>query len=341
MNITFIDASKDEDSIDDLVSKGKNYTIDDCILVRTTDIFPLNGVMRIPKKDNAYSFGDSSIMGKAIFEEIKEKYPNKSSEEQIEESKKYMVVFETCRSTLHFALNGLVSSHLYGDFNNRPYVVFEPLKFHIDDSLKSLRVEDVYFNEDIVLSNQASILISEEIYRASCSNQEYLETLKEFNIFIYRGNQKEAVRKVLKTLGYDSFVLNQHGYERGLDTGTAANEMWEFAYELSTKFGIGFDRYYGSTSFIEDIKARQEKSEEIDISHLKYILNNSLIPKYLEQKIEESLEEGIENNTKLEYLMTEFVKIVGLDRIRELTIQFNEEYISGLKNKSTQFKPSN
>ena len=340
IDIVYIDVTQ-EDSIDDSVMKGENYTIDDCILVRTTDIFPTSKTLKTPKHDNAYSFGPSSIMGDAINEEIKLRHPELSFEDLIDEAKKYNVVFETMRSTLHFALNGLVESHMYGNFDNKSVVIFEPLKYHVKDaSLKSLRVEDTYFNDDIELSSEASILISEEVFNSIRSNLDMLETLKKFKVFVYRGNQKEAVKKVLTLLGYDAFILNNHGYLRGINSGTAANEMWSFVCEYAKENGIGLDRHFQSPIQIEDTKARIEKGEEIDIKHLLFVLSNTNVPKYLQQKIKEALAYGIENNRKLSYLMVELVRFVGLNRLRELTEQFNSQYIEGLKNNNINAKSS-
>lgn len=341
INITYIDASEEEDTIDDLVNKGDDYTIDDCVLVRTTDIFPTSRTIRVPKKDNAYSFGPSSIMGDAIEKEIKSRYPNLDDIAIYEEKNKYNVVFETCRSTVHFTLNGLVESHMYGNFDNRSFIIFEPLKYHINSkALKSLRVEDVYFDDDVELSSESSILISENIYNSIANNLELLEALNDYNVFVYRGDQRVAVRKALQSLGYDAFIINQHGYLRGINDGTAANEMWSFAYELSKKYGVGFDRHFGSAIQKADTKERIEKGEEIDIKHLLFILENSKVPEYLNQKIREALKDGIENNKVLNYLMTELVKYVGLNRVQELTIQFNEQYIEELKNNKSSVKSS-
>ena len=168
INVTYIDATGINE-YGDSINKGENYNIQDCILIRTTDIFPFDGIVRVPKNDNAYDFDDSSIMGSAIKTAIRSKYSSEYLNEQQQEildkeNKDYKVVFETCRSTVHFTMNGLVRSSTYGNFDDKPYVIFEPLKYHIDDSLKCLRVEDVYFDQDITLSNEACILISEEIF---------------------------------------------------------------------------------------------------------------------------------------------------------------------------------
>ena len=334
INVTYIDATGINE-YGDSINKGENYNIQDCILIRTTDIFPFDGIVRVPKNDNAYDFDDSSIMGSAIKSVIKSKYPNEylSENEQSEidkEIRECKVVFETCRSTIHFTMNGLVQSSMYGNFDDKPYVIFEPLKYHLDDSLKCLRVEDVYFNQDMSLSNEACILISEEFLNNIKSNVECLESILKFRVFAYRGNQQLAVRKVLEILGYDLFMINNHGYVNGIDFGTSANKMWNFSHVLAAKYNVSLDRHFYSEINKLDKVARLEKGIEIDTKHLFYIIDNSNIPQDLIEKIKIELNNDIYFNEKLDSLMIELINVVGLEKIKQLTQEFNNKYIEQL-----------
>lgn len=330
--IKFIDATNMQINNDSVGYSDKKYTIDDCILVRTTDIFPLDGIVQTPINGNAYEFGRSSIIGESIAKKVREKHPNyymneEDGERYSNELAEFDVCFETCRRTIHFAMNGLVGSTAYGNFDGKPFVIFEPLKYHLDESLKSLRVEDVYFDSDMKLSNECSILIDENYFKVNSNNLEFIEQLKNFRVYIYRGNQQAAVEHVLNDLGYDSFLISSNGYVNGLNDGMAASNMWEFTRNFATKNNISLDRHFTSQTNYEDSIKRQEKGREIDIKHLSYLLDNSSVREELKNKIEPLL---YEHPSFLEPLMDELVDELGLDVIKQLTNEFNELYIKEL-----------
>lgn len=338
INFKFIDATNIEVEGDSLRYSDKEYTIDDCILVRTTDIFPRNGIIQTPTNGNAYSFGDSSFFGEIIRKKLKEKYPRhefdvEQGDKYVEELNKFSVCFETYRSTIHFALNGLVGSSPYGDFSGKPFVIFEPLKYHLDESLKSLRVEDVYFNKDMCLSNESSILIEEHFFNELSNDLEFLEELKKFKVYVFKGNQQVAVEQVLSDLGYDSFLISTNGYTNGLNTGMAASNMWNFTTEFAIKNNISLDRHFSSQINYEDSMKREEKGREIDKLHLKYILDNSNVSQELKIQLEQILAENISDSLikYIEPIIEQLVDQVGLDKIEQLTKEFNNIYIEQLK----------
>jgi len=337
--IKFIDTTDVELKGDSTDYSDKEYTINDCILVRTTDIFPSDGIVQTPINGNAYGFGKSSFIGESISKKLKEKYPNyymmgDEGEKYSNELAQFEVCFETLRRTIHFTINGLVGSTAYGNFEGKPFVIFEPLKYHLDESLKSLRVEDVYFDNDMKLSSECYILIDENYFKENSNNLEFLEQLKKFKVYVFRGNQQAAVSKVLSDLGYDSFLVSSNGYSNGLNDRSAANKMWQFVNKFAKKNNISLDRHFYSKINYEDSVKRQEKGKEIDMMHLNYILDNSNVSEELKNKIVQLLSEDY---FLLEPLMDELVGEIGLDEIKELTKEFNDMYISELnstKNKT-------
>lgn len=338
--IKFIDTTSMEVNGDSVEYTDKEYGTNDCILVRTTDIFPMDGIIQTPINGNAYGFGRSSIIGEAISKKVREKHPNyfmteEAGEKYSKELAEFDVCFETCRRTIHFSMNGLVGSTAYGNFDGKPFVIFEPLKYHIDSSLKSLRVEDVYFDNDMKLSNECSILIEENYLRENSNNLEFLEQLKNFKVYVYRGNQQAAVSKVLSDLGYDSFLISSNGYSNGLSDRMAAAKMWRFVNDFAKENDISLERHFTSQINYEDSSARQEKARETDIKHLTYILDNSNVSEELKNKIFSLLPDYL---SYLETLMDELVEEIGLDQIKELTKQFNDLYIQELKNNKKRIK---
>lgn len=332
IDIKFIDTTNIEVTGDSIEYSDKEYTIEDCVLVRTTDIFPKDRVVQTPINGNAYGFGKSTILGELISDKLRKKYPNHGfdmleAEKFSSELSEFEVCFETCRRTIHFALNGLVGSTAYGNFDGKTFVIIEPLKYHLDNSLKSLRVEDVYFNNDMQLSNQSTILISEEYYRLNSNNLEFLDELKKFKVYVYRGNQQSAVQQVLNELGYDSFLVSSNGYSNGLSEGKAASDMYNFVNEFANKNNISLDRHFYSQINYEDTMLRQEKGVEIDKLHLNYLLENSTVSIELATQIKNLIDE---NPYFLNPLLEKLIEEIGLEQIKQLTKEFNDLYIEKL-----------
>lgn len=294
------------------------YNINDCVLIRKTGTFPKDNIVETPIHGFAYEFGTSTIIGDALKDKLREQYSDNNKFR--EELDKYGVYFETYRRTIHFTINGVVADSLYGQFTY-PYAIIEPLKHHVNDSsLKSLRVEDTYFTDDMKLSNESIVLIPED----EAISLEETYGFNGMNIRTYKGSLEEAIKNVLTELGYDFFEVCDHGYRKGLDSGTKDSEMFEFIYEYSKNNGISQERHFYSEINYEDREKRQEEAEKIDELHLKYILDSGLVSDELIQKINELFEIRRYYKSKFNELMRQLIDEVGLNNLLVLTEQFNK-----------------
>lgn len=297
------------------------YDIDSCVLIRKTTVFPEGGIIETPIHGLAYDFGTSTLLGDAINAKIREKYPK--MEDFVRESEKYGVYFETYRRTIHFTINGVVSNTLYGQFDY-PYAIIEPLRHHVEDeSLLGLRAEDTYFTDDIELSNEAIILIPEEEKERLAEKYD----LTGLNIHTYSGDIEEAIKDELQRAGYDFFVVNNHGYQDGLDSGTKASQMFDFIQRYAKEHGISQERHFYSDINYEDQQKRQEEAEKIDVLHLQYILESGLVSKEVVDKTNSLLEDRRYYKKEFEELMKKIVEEVGLDNLAQLTEEFNQKMI--------------
>lgn len=294
------------------------YNINDCVLIRKTSTFPKNNIVETPIHGLAYEFGTSTIIGDALKDKLREQYSDNNKFREV--LGKYDVYFETYRRTIHFTINGVVADSLYGQFTY-PYAIIEPLKHHVNDSsLKSLRVEDTYFTDDMKLSNESIVLIPED--EAVLLEEKY--GFNGMNIRTYKGSLEDAIKNVLTELGYDFFEVCDHGYRKGLDSGTKDSEMFEFIHEYSKNNGISQERHFYSEINYEDREKRQEEAEKIDELHLKYILDSGLVSEELIQKINELFEIRRYYKSKFNELMRQLIDEVGLDNLLVLTEQFNK-----------------
>lgn len=189
---------------------GYNYSLDDLVLVRTTEFFPFDKTILSGKS----AHGMVKELPQEFYSFCRLIEENKTSEEKQIINEKLKLVLKVERNTIHFCLNGLVGSHAYGDFSDRPFIIIEPLKYHIDDqNLVTLMPADTFFTDRVVLSDEAVLIIKEEIYDVIKNDPEYQSDLERFKIYVYKGNnEKKAVSDVLNELGYDIFSISSHGY---------------------------------------------------------------------------------------------------------------------------------
>lgn len=331
-NIKLIDATNVEIIEDSIDNSNKEYSINDCVIVRTTDIFPFGGIVQTPINGNAYGFGSSLYFGEIISEMLRNKYPNRFINEEEEknffkELHEYEIVFETLRRTVHFTINGLVGSTAYGNFDNRPYVIIDPLKYHLDTSMKGLRVEDTYFDNDVFLSDERAIVIDEKTYNEISKDPNYIEDLSKFKIYVYKGNQQNAVALALNDMGYDSFMVSSHGYVNGVEENSPSSKMYDFVNNFAVTNNISRERHFYSEINYQDALERNKKSEEINMMHLMHILDNSNLP----EEIIETIMFVANGKNEMTGLMEKVIQQIGLEKLKTLTQEFNKNYIEKLQ----------
>lgn len=318
----------------DSIIEPKDYKIDDCMLVRTTDIFPFDRTIKIPNNDDAYEFDSSNILGGAIQKVLKNEYSgNTESTEYNKELKEFAVVFKTCRSTTHYCINGLVESHEYGNFDNKPFLIFEPIKYHLDPKPVSLRSEDTYYSNDIILSSESAIAISKSFFDQieAQNNVELLEQLLKYKLYVYEGDQKVVTQFILNDLGYNAFRISEHGYANNGGVSVEASKMYNFINNYAKTNNIGQEPHSLSVNNQKDLIERSKESEKADREHLNYLLLNGNFSESFIAHVNLALSKGTFINKELDDLMDIVVSSLGLEKIKKLTKQFNDDYISKLK----------
>lgn len=291
------------------------YCINDCVLIRKTSVLPIDGIVETPIHGRAYGFGDSDLLHASLLKRLRQLYPN--FDQLVEESKKYQIYFETYRRTIHFTINGIVENSLYGTFNY-PYIIIEPLKYHISDkSLEGLRVEDTYFSDDLVLSTDAILLMREEDYK------KVKDSIRGLKVSTFRRDENQVVKEVLKEQGYDFFVVNNNGYVKGLDSGTPDQEMYEFICHYGQEHGISLDRHFYSSFNQEDARVRMEAFQEMDKAYVIYLLDSGFVDNELSSKIRFLLDNPYDKRF-LDELFDKMIEQIGLVQLHELTKNFNQ-----------------
>ena len=231
--------------------KAGEVKASDLVLVRTTAMFPHQGIIEITDKHSDLLKEDTPFE-----DELKEL--------GIEDISKYKLLKFQSRRTVHFTLNGLVGSHEYGNFENRDYIIIEPLDEHLeDDSLLNINEADTYFEDDLVLSKKATILIPVERYKELIKDEKTLKELNKFDIRLFDGNEEEAVRMCLLDKGYAFGTICKWGFDNYGDySARAANENLieacekKIVEELQAK---GKNVTYGGVHFYSETKKVDDK----------------------------------------------------------------------------------
>ena len=302
------------------------YTIDNCVLIRTTDIFPINGIIETPVHGHAYGFDASYYIGDLIrkkFRDMGKECP-----------KGYEVIYERMRSTIHFTINGIVT--LSNFFTQEyPFIIIEPFKHHINDkSLINIREEDTYFNDDMHLSKDCVILMDEAKYEELKDRI----NLSNYNIMTYTGNANEFLKKVIEDSGYPFFRICDHGYSDIMTPDTEASKMRKFLSEYANSHNISQDRHFNSDLDYNDALARSKSGKEYSKKHLIYVLNSGLVESELATKIKSALEK--EDDEELDPLLEKMIADIDLEKLKVATQEFNKIEIAKLRENMTQIVPN-
>ena len=335
-----------------------SFTVDDFCLVRTTNTFPYDKELHILDNTNnplkISSFLSSTLA--AIL--TKQKYGNnhwdymipdpyydraeEGKEEEIERLRKIENALEEdfCtitsfgyRTTKHFTLNGLVSSHLYGNFEDRGFIILDPLNKHISDPrLISLGEPDTYFrlekDKPLVLSDRATLLIGVNQYETFLKDERLKGQLELFNVVLYKGNEKIATDICLSKLGYLSEDIGMWGYEMGCPMDNAVAR-------LQQTHNIPYIQDFYSDHNADDKKVLEKQFNET-------IRNfNLLFIERFKDKISLTLEElnmlfnyGIPEREHREGRITEIIETIGVNEILAFIAEFNNQEMAKMNNRA-------
>lgn len=286
-----------------------HYTSEDIVLVRVTAHLPSDGY--IPALSNVPFVHRMNDLSKNAIMDILEEN-GKTYDEIKEIISDYVPLSTQYRSSIHFCLNGLVSSHMYGNFENNPYVIIEPFKHHEnDENILAVRGEDTYFKDGIALSNDAIILVDER-YAAQVTDSKISE---HFKVIFYKGKQELAVESVLLDMG---IVPELIGKDYIIDSDTS-----KYITDFITHKQYPRDKH----CFSESYKTDDEKNIILWEKYAKEFFT------FLYTKIYGNIDEKI---SEIDYLskassfeqipllqLKNLIKEIGLDAYRDIVQEYN------------------
>jgi len=312
--------------------------VKDFALVRTTDVFPKNRILEILDESNSdtpITCFLSDVLAQRLMQDrygITKRNTNNYEEQVKLAETERDIKFNECaimssqyRCTKHFTLNGLVSSHMMGNFDNRTYIIIEPLEGHIDErdsdgsrKIVSLREADTYFKlekgKPLKLSEKAIIMMPVDNYNKAIQNPIMRAQLAQYHIVTFQGDEKTAVDMCLDDLGYISEGIGQHGYSLGCP-------MQQAVQRIGAEYGIPYEQHYGSPLWVADNEVTSQYDQDVTTRFIEYFL------KCLEGNltINENILEGFTKmQTKCEDEISALIDQVGVERCLQIIKDFNQ-----------------
>ncbi len=349
--ISFIDATdeeKIEQNNEDMENKKRNIEPEmmdakDFAMVRTTKYLTKNREMEIVDELNSRVLIPNFLTNRLCELEMEEKYGkdwrklfvqgdeelnDKFDKEVMATSEKYKSVSTIFRSTKHFTLNGLVSSHEYGNFSDNPYIFIEPLEEHIeDDNILSVNEADTYFKisrqNPMKLSERAEVLMSVDEYIKVKDDPKVMEELRRYKkLTLFSGNEKAAVDLKLSSMGYITESVGKWGYD-------LESSMKKPISNLSDKYNIPISVHFYS----EIKKADDEKCIEMD-KNTEELFINSIFERF---GIDEKYKKKALNKRLKNEELDEIISYCGRENILEFIAEFNENRKKELDKKRDEY----
>ena len=261
-------------------AKYKVYTKDDIMLVRATNVFPINGVIE--------PLSDASFIVKSKLNFIYQALANELDYDKLKE-------IETCevyyRSTVHFTENGLVSSHMYGNFDNQDFIILDPVSEHIGLSdIRNFAGQDTFIKGKVKLSSKAMIVIKAENYEKI---KNLYPEIEDYNVVVYNGipksvkdeyiansdevfsevyvnDEKAIVEKILLDLGYVPEIIGSHY----IINSPTSDKIYKVNEELGEQYKVLSNaKHHYTEEYKEDIAKNILISDVFNKMLLKFIID--------------------------------------------------------------------
>lgn len=252
-------------------------------LVRATNIIPIDGIVHpiseVPylrkEKGTEFSFAINDLLKrKGILKPIDWNKPDAINEIKKENNQilnEYLPYSSSYNSMVLWSLNGLVPDDMNNTFSNKTCAIIDGLEEQIKQAeITSLIPTDTAIKGNVVLSNNASILINKEKYNKL--TQEEKEKLSKLNlsIIIFDGKLNDAINKELvKTGKYTAETLSLRREDDGYIKSNTSKELREMIRAIANENNIAQVQHWNVITGQNDELDKLEKVREE--------FNNSLI----------------------------------------------------------------
>lgn len=329
--------------------------IDNIAIVRATDIIPFEGVYKpisksmYLRKDTNMDFArQMSDLLKEIgvfppfdFSKMDEEYMKEYSEKKNEILKRFLPYVSDYNSLVLFSLNGLVpddSEIGFGNniFSNKKCAIIDGLKEHINEVV-SLMPTDTAVKDEVVLSENAIILIEEDAYQKLTDEEKEKLRMLPLTVKTFNGNLKEQVFNTLKeTNRYIPETLSLSRSDYGFRKSDTSEEQKMLINNIAKEYEIPqvlfFNLLTGQYDYNEKLESIKDELENRNVV-VDYYMERfySKLLSLKENNLIEFIPEYMNSVTFLNQL-TEYIKNIGLDKYLDFVTEYNKELEEERKN---------
>lgn len=262
---------------------------------------------------------------------ISDRFVIPSEYEEIKKSlPKYLGYIDTpvkFRSTKHFTVNTPLG--YTGEYNhvesNRNFTIIDDLDILTHSGYAySISYFDAYLDithENLPISENAIILISDDKYEEIIKEPVIKEQLGNRRVIRYKGDQSVAINMVLTELGVLPFRPGNMYFEYDNETrDILENSIIKYCNDVNIPYNLSHGNINGKGGHFSDnldtIKNLSEFSDEFFVNHLR-----NKYPDYSDY-----FQYGLTNN---EYLSKKIIELIGVDELLKDLDEYNE-YISNV-----------
>lgn len=312
-----------KDDLDYEQRKKGFYDVDDFVMVRTTDFLnskhTLEPICKVPFVTNT-----NNIALSAMYDILKDKYNIDvlSEDEEYDKFKKmtyqYSPLSTQFRSTVHFTLNGLVSNHSKGTFDNRNFIVIDKLSKHLGiDDFRSIRMEDTFVSGEFPISNEAIILINESKYKQLLEAYPYLNT---YNVVLFKGNEKVATEMLLTSMNIVPEKIETHSAEYSRRT-----ELYQkYFVSVTEEYKIEEMKHCYSPEYAEDDQKNLVLWQIYDTKFYNELFDYFALKNEEKEYMVEYLTSYKHDSSEQTEMLKNFIMRVGLEKYQKFVTDYNQ-----------------
>ena len=266
-------------NIQELIKETKeNRKINKFVIIRNDDFIPENYTWTINLNGEyktllTYNEGTTKKNKFSIF--------SKTQKTEMNLKQIKVLIGQEFRSTKHFTINTpLKLTEEYNTVkNDRPFTIIDDINNFLNSGYAySLSEKDAYLDithEGLKISENATILISQENYEKIKNNKELLSKLSKRNLIIYKGNQALAINMFLSENGILPFRTEMNAYDE--ETKQIIDNSLK---QICNLYNIEYNRPHGYNGHFTSIIDQYENNGLNEINQLIQYLNNKY-PEYI------------------------------------------------------------
>lgn len=324
--------------------------IDNIAIVRATNIIPYDGVVR-PLSNVPYLCKNIGLELSARISDLLHELgviPPMDQSRMFEEDyydemvalsskilKEYLPYVSDYNSMVLFSLNGICpddNEHGFANntFSNKKVAIIEPLSEHIDKVI-SLVPTDTAIKGNVVLSNNAIILIEESFYNSLTETQKALLHNNSFSIKAFTGSLKETIRNELQNSGrYIPETLSLSASTGGFMPSDTSELQKECINNIASSYGLSQMKYFNlitsrdtSMPKYDEVCDEFDKAMEVQDFYTTAFLHELLVYANAPEDIINNISRNIHYKPFL-LKVVEIIKALGIDRYKQFVDSYNK-----------------